>query len=209
MGLTSYQKLKILTLSILLLVMALFSAQSHAASLSRPQLIEQLQAWKNTVTNREFMDLREQDLQIQFINRLIFQSESKYHEQDLQSFMQKTLTDLQETDDIGYFLENINESLTTLLEKNENVLSFMMAFLEFSSIQEPATAAQFAEIRNYYDGHNHLQAQTMNLDEAADYLEQKEEAAAEFESDWVPTPQNLVEQYKDFKSETLTDSQLP
>jgi len=209
MGLTSYQKLKILTLSILLLVMALFSAQSHAASLSRPQLIERLQAWKDSVASREFMSLREQDLQIHFINRLMFQSESKYREQDLQSFMQKTLTDMQETDDIGYFLESMNESLATLLEKNEDVLSFMKAFLEFSSIQEPATATQFAEIRNYYDGHTHLQAQTMNVDEAAEYLEQKEKTAAEFESAWVPTPENLIEEYKDFKSEALTDSQLP
>lgn len=202
MGLNAYQKAKILTLTILLLIMALFSAQSHAAPESKLQLIERLQEWKEQIQLRTDLDLREKDLEIEFVSRLIFQTESKYREQELQVFMQKTLTDMQETDDLGSFLENLNEGLSILLEKNEDVLSFMQAFLEFSRIQEPATAAQFAETRSYYDGRNMMQAQAMSLNDAAEYVDEKERQATQFKSDWVATPESLTEEYKDFNLET-------
>jgi hypothetical protein len=212
MGLTSYQKIKILSLSILLLVMALYGAQTHAASsMPKQQLLEKLQSWKDKVSDSKNMNLREKDLQIDLIGRLMFQSQSKYPEQDLQVFMLKVLHDMQETDDHVYFLENLEEGLSTLLEKNEDVVSFMQAYLEFSGILEAKSASDFAEIRNYYDGRSTLQAKTMSLDEAADLAEQKEKEAAQFRSSWVAPGANLIEQYKEFTSETKSDpdSTLP
>ncbi len=212
MGLSSYQKLKILSLSLLLLVMALYGAQTHAASsLPKTQLLEKLQTWKDDIDERNSLDLREKDLQTEFINRLLFQSQSKYSEQDLQVFMLKVLHDMQDTDDQVYFLENLEEGLSTLLEKNEDVVAFMRAYLEFSSILEAKSAADFAEIRNYYDGRSTMQAHTMSLDDAADFAEQKENEAAQYHSPWGQPSENLIEQYKEFTSETTTapDSTLP
>lgn len=113
---------------------------------------------------------------------------------------------MQETDDLGYFLSTMSESLETLLEKNEDVISFMRAFTEFSSIQNPLSANQFAEIRNYYDGRRTLQANSMSLDEAAAYVEQKEKEAAEFQSNWIDSSDSLIEEYKDFTPQAPEDS---
>lgn len=202
MGLSSTQKMKILTLSILLLIMALFSAQSHAASFDmKIQLIERLQDWQEEINSRQDLELREKDLEIQFISRLIFQVESKYREQSWPSFFQKALLDMQETDDLGPFLESLSESLSTLLEKNEDALSFLQAYLDFSSVLTPATPGEFAETRSYFDGRKMLQAKAMNRDEAAEYVDARERAAAEYKSPWTPVKSNLVEEYREFQSQ--------
>lgn len=199
MGLTSYQKMKILTLSILLLIMALAGAQTHAATVSKAGLISRLQTWEEQVKSKTDLDPREHDLQVQFVQRLIFQTETKYREQNLKSFMQQVLTAMQETDDLGYFVEGLNDGLETLLEKNEDALSFMQAYLEFSSIDQPRDVSEFAETRSYYDGRTMVKAQTMELDEVAELLEKRDVAAREFKSDWTPKTENLVEQYKEIQ----------
>jgi hypothetical protein len=203
MGLSQFQKMKILTLSILLLAMAFFSAQSHALTVSKSQLIQSLQSWEAQVSAQKNIDPREHDLQVQFIQRLIFQTESKYREQDLNGFLQTVLQDMQETDDFGYFIEGLNEGLTTLLEKNEDALSFSQAYLEFSGIQNPRDVSDFADIRSYYDGRRMLKAETMEVEEVAELLEQRELAAQNFKSDWTPKSENLIEQYKELQPSGL------
>jgi hypothetical protein len=213
-GMTSSQLAKVLTLSILLLVVALFSAHAHAAITNKVDLIERMEAWKEEVAGRQDLELRERDLEIHLISRLIFQTESKFYDQDLNLFLQKTCEEMQDTDDdFGPFLGALHEGLQTLLEKNEDPLSFAQSFLDFSSIQDPASATQFSEVRGYYDGHRMIPAQAMNVDEAADYLEQKEKAAAEFKSSayssWVQGPEDLTQEYKDLKPQTTEDLSVP
>ncbi len=207
MGLTNFQKFKILMFSLILLSLALFNAQAHAAPLAKPLLLEKLQIWQSEIQDRTDLEPFEKDLQIQFVGRLVFQVASKYKEEDLSVFLQKTLGDMQETDNFGYFIDALKEDLATLLEKNEDPISFMQAFIDFSTIRNPALPGEFAEVRSYYDGRQMMQAQTMTLDEAANWYDQKESAAAQYKSDWIETPKNLNDEYKEILPEPSTKEQ--
>lgn len=200
-----FRRYKVLMISLILISLALACARAHAES--RLEVLEAMQAWKFETSNRLDLEDREQDLRIDFINRLIFQTERKYQEESLKEFLLKTLKEMISTDQraqnqsfatMNDFLESLQISLSTLIEKNEKPLVFIENFTEFSGITEPASPDEFSETRSYYDGKNIAAAHTMTVDEAADFAEAKEIEAEKALKDpaWTPLHQNLMDEYK-------------
>ena len=62
------------------------------------------------------------------------------------------------------------------MERNENPIEFLKSFTEFSGISEPSTLEEFAETRQYYDGFGMYKAVPLDLNEAAEWVDQKERA---------------------------------
>jgi hypothetical protein len=197
------QKIEVFLLSLTLLVLAFFGARAHAES--RLELIENLQSWKKETLIRPDLKPREKDLRLDFIDRLIFQTERKFQEEPVRDFLLRTLEDMAETDDLASnqsygsnseFLLNLQESLKTLLEQRESSLAFLKEYTDFSSLSSPKSVDEFSETRSYYDGKNLRAANTMDFDAAAELAERKEIEASKIEP--LETPffdRNLLEEY--------------
>lgn len=174
------RKIEVLLISLTLLVLVLFGARAHAES--RLGRLEGLRSWKQETLVREDLAPREKDLRLDLIDRLIFQTERKFKEDSFQKFLVQTLEDMADTDELTInqsfgslsdFMFNLRDSLE-LIERNEDPLVFVQNFTEFSSISEPKGPGEFANSRSYYDGRRILPAQPMDLQEAANYVDDRE-----------------------------------
>lgn len=179
-------KIEIVLLSLTLLFLALVGARAHAAT--RMSVLESLKGWRQQVESRTDLPPREKDLRLDFVDRLLFQTERKYKEGNLKEFLQKTLEEMADTDEMAAnqsfgsmseFLLNLQDALRDLLEQNENPIEFLRAFTNYSGLTNPKTADEFAETRSYYDGKHLSAAHPMSLDQAAEVVEQKEKEAAD------------------------------
>lgn len=203
---------QILMISACLLLAAFMSAKAHAED--RFDVISKLKSWQTQTSQRADLEPREKDQRVHFISRLIFQTERKYKEESLKTFISKTLKDMIETDQAAInqsfgnqeeFLTSLKESFDTLLEKNEDPLNFLQIFMEFSGITEPATVDEFAETRSYFDGRQVLAAREVTIEEAAAYLEEKEKALSPSEREWFGFKTNLVEEFTPIPATEPTD----
>ena len=138
--------------------------------------LDEIRIWRQTTADRTDLDEREQDLRLEFIDRLVFQAASKWVDQDAQTFFKETLAKMSQVDQLEInrsmgsqeeFLSLLSQAFTELLEPHESPLSFIENYLEFSGISEPATVDQFAETRNYSNGQTMIAANPTNLEEAA------------------------------------------
>ena len=204
-GAFKFKNIKVIVISLTLLLLALAGARAHAES--RFEVLAQMQDWKSKTQARPDLEDREIDLRLDFINRLIFQTESKYQEETLRDFLLKTFEEMTETDQLtnnqsfgsmNEFLISLQTSLATLIEKNENPLIFVQNFTEFSGISEPASADEFSETRSYYDGKNISAAHPLSLEEAANLADEKEiekTRSSLVEPAWSPFQQNLMNDF--------------
>ena len=173
-------------------------------------VIESLQNWRQDTMERTDLEDRERDLRQQFISRLLFQIERKYMGENLRQFFKDSIWDMCLTDrmkmnqswgGMEVFLENLNQSLKELLEPRENPIGFIQAFTEFSGISDPATMEEFSETRSYTDGRQVQVAHPLELEQAADFAEEKD-SLGDFQARLAEAQYNLK---KDFE---LTNSAL-
>lgn len=198
----AWRYVQIVVVSLSLLLVAFLSAKSHAAE--RFDVISKLKHWQTQTAFRQDLELREKDQRIQFINRLIFQVERKFRDGPLKAFLVQTLNEMIETDQsrlnqsLGNqeeFLLALKDSLETLLEKKEDPLHFVQAFTEFSGVEEPATADEFAETRSYFDGRQVLAAKPISLEEAAAIVDEKQRALEPSEKKWFDYKNDLQKEF--------------
>jgi hypothetical protein len=144
-------------------------------------IVERLSKWQQTTANRTDLEDREKDLRLDFIYRLIFQTDRKYTGGDLKDFYVETLKDMVLTDQMksnqSYgsmtnFLESTQQVLTEILEPRESVINLLQEFTDFSGISEPADIDDFATHRSYYDGKTALEAQPLDMDSAGELPDQ-------------------------------------
>lgn len=202
------------TLSLLISVLAPAFEKPPAQDQGTASVIESLQKWRVETSERSDLEDRERDLRQQFISRLLFQIERKYMGENLKLFFQSSIWDMCLTDrmkmnqslgGMEVFLENLNFSLKELLEPSENPLHFVEAFTEFSGISDPASMEEFADTRNYYDGRQVQGANPLELDQAANYAEEKE-SLGDFQARLADLQYNLK---KDFDASPRVELEMP
>lgn len=175
---------------VLFFILILFSLWSpkttFASALPKTNALQFLTNWDQELRENQSgtnsADLREKDLEIQFVNRLIFQVERKYQENDPAKFLRETIWDMYLTDKMAVnqsfgsqelFLSVLHQALEEVLEPQENALLFIKNFTRYSSIQDPAELEDFAATRNYFDGKTTMEVNPVDANTAAEFTEEK------------------------------------
>lgn len=202
------RRLTFFTLLGALFLSAQVSLASPTVVASKSSAIEQLQSWQMETKSRTDLDEREQDLRLQLISRLIFQVERKYQDSNLPGFMIQILKNMAKTDQknesfgsMEFFFVNLSVAMQELMERKENPIDFARTFTEFSGISEPSTLEEFSETRQYYDGAGMYQAKPLNLEEAADWVDQRERVLLA-QPDLLKFDRNLQEELRIEQIET-------
>jgi len=142
----------------------------------KPQVLDYLANWRTQLMEDRYLELTERDLRIEFLNRLTFQVDRKYSDQDFKSFLIETTSAALSAEEQGVtpqlefnieFLKNLSRSLSEVIEPSENILSFLRSFIEFSTLKNPQSFDAFADSRSYSNGLQAESARSMTLDEAA------------------------------------------
>ena len=151
---------------------------------TKTEALQSLRLWSQETQARQEIEAQEKDLRLDFINRLIFQTDRKFVGGDLASFFQTALNEMAEVETLTFnqSYQNLKPFLTSLIfnlreirEKNQDPLVFIKNFTQFSSVTDPKPAEQFAENCAYSDGRSIQAADPMEREEAADYVEEREQ----------------------------------
>lgn len=199
--------------------MLFFLASAEAlpsGAVSKSGALERLQSWQKETLSRQDLEDRERDLRVHFVSRLIFQVERKYKETDFTKFLTNSLERMAETDSLqsnqsygsmSLFFTNMATAINELMERKENHIDFMRSFTEFSGISDPSTLEEFSETRQYYDGVGMYKATPLNLDEAANWVDDRERALLS-QPDLLKFDKNLQEELRIEKLEMDEDIQI-
>lgn len=186
-----------------LLVLSTFSLKLEAHwTYTKPTVLEFLASWRGEIEQDTFLDEREQDLRLQLVDRLSFQVDSKYFEQDFKGFLINMATEMALTDELATnrvsgsqaeTFKNLKISLQEILEPSENILSFVRSFVEFTGLKNPKSIDTFANSRSYTNGAQTEQAEPLSLDEAARFALTEFPEAFANESTHATRPLQLLE----------------
>lgn len=102
---------------------------------------------------------KEHVLRQEFLDRLIFQIDTKFIGGDLKPFLERTLMDMAKVDaansatdhGIWKFLKYASDAVKTLPEKKENILSFLAGYMN-RSVSNPMNPTEYISSRNYTNG---------------------------------------------------------
>lgn len=170
--------------TILLFLQLLIYCELGLAGMKKAEILEQLRGWYQSLPDQN-MEAREKDLRSEFVQRLIFQTDSKYSDAnapDLKIFFKSVAWDLYLTDNMKEnrsftrypkFLLQLHKALSEVIEPREPVVAFIRNFTEFTSVTLPKDLQLFAASRNYYDGKQMLEANPASNEEASEALEKK------------------------------------
>ena len=145
----------------------------------------QFDSWDKSLAN--LVDRRKElSLRRDFVDRLIFQIESKWNSNDLRGFLTKQLMEMAFTEiaesrsqsasqlsNMWRFLSYLSIALREIPDPNENLLAFIESYMNFSSILNPKPPFSFLEHRHYTSGPISTQAKSVKLEELGLTLEKR------------------------------------
>ncbi|MBX3021321.1 MAG: hypothetical protein KF799_06540 [Bdellovibrionales bacterium] len=102
---------------------------------------------------------REHTLRQEFLDRLIFQIDTKFAGGDLRAFLERSLTDMAKVDAVSSanetglwkFMKYAADAVRRLPEKKENVLAFLEGYMT-KSVSNPLRPEDYLSARNYTNG---------------------------------------------------------
>lgn len=101
---------------------------------------------------------KEHVLRQEFLDRLIFQVDTKFRGGDMKSFLERTLVDMAKIDAVGAnesglwkFLRYASDAVRRLPETRENILSFLEGYMN-RSVANPVKPDDYLSSRNYSNG---------------------------------------------------------
>lgn len=101
---------------------------------------------------------KEHVLRQEFLDRLIFQVDTKFRGGDMKAFLERTLVDMAKVDAVGAgesglwkFLRYASDAVRRLPEQRENILSFLEGYMN-RSVANPVKPEDFLSSRNYSNG---------------------------------------------------------
>lgn len=123
---------------------------------------------------------KEYALRQEFLDRLIFQIDTKYTEGDLRAFLERSLTDMAKvdatssTEDTGLwkFMKFAAEAIHRLPEQKENILFFLEGYMN-RSIANPIRPEDFLTTRNYSNGATSESGKPMSREQAGDLADSR------------------------------------
>jgi hypothetical protein len=135
-------------------------------------------------------DRQEYSMRQEFLNRLIFQLDTKYAGGDLRAFLEHALVDMAKIDatstaaageGLWKFMKYSADAIHRLPEQKENILAFLEGYMNLS-VSNPISPEQYLATRNYTNGSKSEQGNPMSREEvgaiAAQRLQQQASAAA-------------------------------
>ena len=124
---------------------------------------------------------REYRLRQDFLDRLRFQIDNRYHGGNLRTFLitrlkKMTLIEIQsEQHSMWKFLKYLTVALENLPEPNENPIEFIEGYLRKSSVIHPITPYTYNQSRNYSNGIDNEAAHPMEPEKVGELVEKKME----------------------------------
>ncbi len=101
---------------------------------------------------------REYSLRQEFLDRLIFQVDTKFRDGDLRIFFERALVDMAKVDlasraesDLWKFLKYAADALRRLPDQKENILAFIEGYMN-RSVSHPIRPEDYLSSRNYTNG---------------------------------------------------------
>lgn len=124
---------------------------------------------------------RERLLRQEFLDRLVFQIDSKFQGGEIREFLQQTLLEMSLTEassgatetSLWRFLTYLSLAIKSLPERGENLISFIEGYMDFSTISRPVRPDQFVSLRHYTNGTRSQAAQPIDKSEVGDAVESK------------------------------------
>jgi hypothetical protein len=186
----------------------LLSANAGASnwSYSKPSVIEYFSDWRDQVSTDAYLSERERDLRLELIDRLNFQVDRKYVDEDLRGFLERITWDMALTDEMAQnkvwssggpeFLKNLHLCLREVLEPAENILGFVRSYVEFTTLSTPKSVEDFASSRSYTNGSEIESAAPLSLEDAGTVAE---------DPTALPAPMFLDSKIPETRTETTPD----
>lgn len=112
-------------------------------------------------------------LRQEFLDRLIFQVDTKFAGGDLRAFLEKALVDMAKidatssvtsADGLWKFLKYSAEAIRRLPEQKENILAFLEGYMN-RSVSNPTSPEEYLASRNYTNGAKSESGHPLNRDE--------------------------------------------
>ncbi len=101
---------------------------------------------------------KEHVLRQEFLDRLIFQVDTKFRGGDMKAFLERTLVDMAKVDAVGAgesglwkFLRYASDAVRRIPEQRENILSFLEGYMN-RSVTNPVKPDEYLSSRNYSNG---------------------------------------------------------
>lgn len=179
------------------------SLRSEASnwSYSKASVLEFFGDWRVQVSSDAYLSERERDLRLELIDRLCFQVDRKYTDENLRQFLQDATWDMALTDEMAQnkvwggqaeFLRSLNASLKEVLEPSENILGFIRSYVEFTSLQRPRPLDEFVGSRSYTNGSEIEAAEDVSLEQAGKAAEALTSEPPK-EPEYLKTPETHTE----------------
>lgn len=120
-------------------------------------------------------------LRREFIDRLIFQIDTRFKGGDLRAFLSERLVEMAKAD----LLENqggqrlwkqmshLSQALRDLPERGENLIGFIDGYLKNSSFKKPLRADEYLQSRDYTNGREHVAAAPAPKDQVGEMVESR------------------------------------
>lgn len=156
----------------------------------RSQLENRLAPTLNvTFDEKEVESLNEQRqerlLRQDFLDRLIFQVDTKYSSGDLRAFLSERLSDMARADLLSREsnqalwkqMTYLSQALRDLPERDTNAVGFVEGYLKASTFKKPIKADEYLKSRQYTNGRESVAATMPTLEQAAELAEKRLKAA--------------------------------
>ena len=120
-------------------------------------------------------------LRQEFLDRLIFQLDTKYTGGDLRAFLEHALIEMAKVDatstasntvGLWKFLKYSADAIHRLPEQKENILAFLEGYMNLS-ISNPVLPEEYLAARNYTNGSKSEQGKPMSRDEVGEIVERR------------------------------------
>lgn len=119
-------------------------------------------------------------LRQEFLDRLIFQLDTKFSGGDLRAFLERALVEMAKIDaasassseGLWKFLKYSADAIHRLPEQKENVLAFLENYMNMS-ISNPVLPEKFLATRNYSNGSRSESGSPMERDQVGDFAEKR------------------------------------
>lgn len=124
---------------------------------------------------------KEHVMRQEFLDRLIFQIDTKFIGGDLKQFLQRTLVDMAKVDasnntavdgGIWKFMKYASDALSRLPEQKENILSFLEGYMN-RSVSNPVKPEEYISSRNYTNGAMSEAGRPLGREEVGAYADQR------------------------------------
>ncbi len=166
-------KVLVFALSFVLATLTLVTeVKAQARALSKPELLEGIQHWRNILRNIPGSDLRENDLQQEFLFRLQFFIERRYEGND--GSMIRILEFMQDIENqpinlssssLGPFLGILIKSLKEAREPQEELWPYVQQFMVDNSLRNPVAFEDTLKQRDYFNQFETVSARRLSAEE--------------------------------------------